>query len=247
MSKEKKLNKKAVSKVQQSIDKAIKKHNLFSDNDKILIGLSGGIDSLVLLENLAHKKKHYNINFDIKAVHINIKNIPYNVNYKFLKYFCDRFMVDLEIFEKKIDINKQKINSNPCFICSWHRRKLLFNYAKEHNFNILALGHHKDDAVETFLMNIIFHASISSLPAKLKMFNGRMFLIRPMIYLTKEQILDYAKVKNYENELIKCLYDKKTSRRKIQSVIEEMQKFNSNVKENIFNSMSNIYDEYLPF
>ncbi len=246
MSKEKKLNKKSINKVQQAIDKAIKKHSLIENGDRILIGVSGGVDSLVLLENLAHKRKHYNIDFKLSAVHINVENIPYSVNKEYLENFCSEFDVELIFFEKAIDIDETQITTNPCFICSWNRRKLLFNYAKENNFNKLALGHHKDDAIETFMMNLVYHGSISSLPAKLKMFDGRMHLIRPMIYLTKEQILAYSEVREYKPQLKTCSFDEQTSRRKMETIINEMKKFNPNVKDNIFRAMSNIYDEYLP-
>jgi len=246
MSKQKKLDKKSINKVQQAIDKAIKKHKLLKEGDKILIGISGGIDSLVLLENLAHKRRHYAIDFFIEAVHINIENIPYSVNRDFLQDFCNKFDVKLTFLDKKIEIDNDKTTTNPCFICSWNRRKLLFAYAKEHNFNKLALGHHKDDAVETFMMNLVYHGTISSLPVELKMFSGRMSLIRPMIYLTKNQITEYARIREYKPQIKTCSFDNKTSRRKMNSIIEEMQKFNPNVKHNIFKSMSNVFDEYLP-
>ncbi len=246
MSKQIKLDRKTVNKVQQAIDKAVKSHNLIEKDDKILVGISGGLDSMVLLENLAHKRKHYNFHFEIEAVHINISNIPYIVDKKYMNDFCNQFDIKLTFFEKEIEIDSAKVTTNPCFICSWNRRKLLFNYAKQHNFNKLALGHHKDDAIETFLMNLVYHGSISSLPAKLKMFDGRMHLIRPMIYLTKEQITEYARVKNYKAQLKTCNFDSQTSRRKMESIIEEMQKFNPNVKTNIFKAMSNIFPEYLP-
>lgn len=246
MSKEKKLNKKLIGKVQQAMDKAIKKHNLIEPNDKILVGVSGGIDSLVLLENLANKKKYYDFDFELKAVHINVKNIPYSIEKEFITDFCHKLDVEIIFVEKEIKIDNSKLTTNPCFICSWNRRKLLFNYSKEHNYNKLALGHHKDDAIETFMMNLVYHGSISSLPASLTMFDGRMKLIRPMIYLKKEQITEFARIRNYKPQIKTCSFDKKTSRRKMESIFTEMEKFNPHVRENIFKAMSNIHDEYLP-
>ena len=246
MSKEKKNNKKIISKVQQATEKAIREHNMIEPKDKILVGVSGGIDSLVLLENLSKKRLFYNFKFEIKAVHINIENIPYTVEKEFLTNFCTKLNVEIIFVEKKIEIDNSKLTTNPCFICSWNRRKLLFDYAKEHNYNKLAFGHHKDDAVETFMMNLIFHGSISSLPASLSMFDGRMKLIRPMIYLKKEDITNFAKVRDYKTQIKTCHFDNKTSRRKMNSVVSEMEKFNPHVRENIFKAMSNIYEEYLP-
>lgn len=244
--KENKLNKKLVGKVQQSIDKAVKKHDLIRPNDKILVGLSGGIDSIVLLHNLANKKNYYDFDFELRAVYINIENIPYSVNTDLLNEFCDQNNVELTVVNQTIEIDNSKITTNPCFICSWQRRKLLFNYSKEHNFNKLALGHHRDDAIETFMMNLVYHGTISSLPAKLSMFDGRMELIRPMIYLTKEQILEYAKIKELNPQVKTCKFDEKTNRRKLDVIIQEMKKFNPQARKNIFKAMSHIHEEYLP-
>ncbi len=244
--KEKKAEKKNVNNVQQLTDKAIKKFEMIEQNDKVLVGISGGLDSLVLLELLSNKKKYYKFDFEIKALHINILNIPYQIRKDSLSDFCSNLGIELIYVEKEIEIDESKITTNPCFICSWNRRKELFNYSKQHNFNKLALGHHKDDAVETFLMNLVYHSSISSLPANLKMFEGRMHLIRPMIYLSKEDIEKYAKIRNITTEVKTCIYDKLTNRRKMLPLIEQMQKFNPYAKDNIFKAMSNIFDEYLP-
>lgn len=246
MSREKKLDKKKVNTVQQAFEKAIKKYNLIQKNDKILVGLSGGIDSLVLLDLLAMRKKYFNIDFKLKAAHVNITNIPYSVDVEFLKNFCEQRDVEFLNINQDIEIDQSKLTTNPCFICSWNRRKLLFNYARENNFNKLALGHHKDDAIETFLINLVYHGTISSLPVTLKMFSGRMDLIRPLMYLNKQQILDFSRAKAYEAKLKTCNFDDKTNRRKINNILEEMKKFNPYVETNIFNSMSNIFEEYLP-
>lgn len=244
--KEFKLNKKVVNHVQQATDNTIKKNNLIEPNDRILIGVSGGIDSLSLLEILANKRKYYNFNFTLKAVHINIENIPYSVEKNQIKDFCDKLNIEIEFLDKKIEINQKLITTNPCFICSWNRRKMLFNYAKEHNFNKLALGHHRDDAIETFMMNLIYHGTISSLPENLSMFDGRMRLIRPLIYLDKDTIREYAEIRGIKAADKTCAYSNATSRKKFASVIDEMKKFNPHVEQNLFKSMSNIFDEYLP-
>jgi len=246
MSRDNKPKKKQINTVQQAFDKALKKHNLVENGDKILVGLSGGIDSLVLLDLLAIRRKYFDVDFELTAVHINVVNIPYVVDNEYIADFCKKRNVKLFFVEKEIVIDKDKITTNPCFICSWNRRKLLFNYAKEHNFNKLAMGHHKDDAIETFLMNLVYHGTISSLPVRLKMFDGRMDLIRPLMYLEKKQIVNFAKIKGYEAKLKTCKFDDKTYRRKILSVLEEMKKFHPQAANNIFKAMSNIYKEYLP-
>lgn len=246
MSKNKKLEKKKINTVQQEFDRAIKKHNLIEDGDNILIGLSGGIDSLVMTELLSYRKKYFSIKFNLKAVYVNIENIPYKVNENFLAEFCNDREIDFEVINQKIEIDQKQITTNPCFICSWNRRKILFDYTKQNKFNKLALGHHKDDAIETFLINLIYHGSISSLPVKLSMFSGRMHLIRPLMYLNKEQIKDFAELKNIYSNIKDCKFSSVTNRRKVEKIIDTMKEFNPQVENLLFKAMSNINEEYLP-
>ena len=79
-----------------------------------------------------------------------------------------------------------------CFVCSWHRRKMLFDIAKEYDCKKLALGHHRDDAVESLLMSMMFNGTICSMPARLEMFKNTFTLIRPLIYLSNDETLRYA-------------------------------------------------------
>lgn len=246
MSKNKKLEKKKINTVQQEFDRAIKKHNLIEEGDNILIGLSGGIDSLVMTELLSYRKKYFPVKFNLKAVFVNIENIPYKVNENFLAEFCNDRGIDFEVISKKIDIDQKQITTNPCFICSWNRRKILFDYTKQNNFNKLALGHHKEDAIETFLINLIYHGSISSLPVKLSMFSGRMHLIRPLMYLNKEQIKDFAELKNIYSKIKDCKFSSVTKRRKVEKIIDTMKEFNPQVENLLFKAMSKINEEYLP-
>lgn len=241
-----KNDKQHLRKIQGKIDLAIEKHCMIENNDTVLVGLSGGKDSFTLLDVLSNRRKYYKTNFKLIATHINISNIPYSVDLNYIENFCKERDVEFIYQEKKIDIDKDKLKTNPCFICSWNRRKLLFNLTKELKCNKLALGHHKDDAVETFLLNMLYHSSISSLPAKLKMFEGRVHLIRPMIYLSKDEINRYAELKLFPEQKLTCSYDHITKRNEMAMLLRGMEILNPNVKNNIFNSMSNIFDEYLP-
>lgn len=241
-----KRDKQLLKRIQGTIDSAIEKHSMIEEGDIILVGLSGGKDSFTLLENLANRKKYYKTDFKLLATHVDITNIPYTVDLEYINDFCKSRDVEFILSSKKIEIDKNKIKTNPCFICSWNRRKLLFNLTKKLNCNKLALGHHKDDAVETFLMNMIYHSSISSLPAKLKMFDGRVHLIRPMIYLSKNEINKYAELKQFPEQKLTCSYDHVTKRNEMAMLLRGMEILNPNVKDNIFKSMSNIYEEYLP-
>jgi tRNA(Ile)-lysidine synthase TilS/MesJ len=144
-----------------------------------------------------------------------------------------------------VDINANPKKA-PCFVCSWHRRKRLFELTKELKCNKLALGHHMDDALETLLMNMIYHGSISSMPASLKMFGGRMQLIRPLIELTNQEMLDVANERAYPKLKNICPYGDDTKRSGVKALIESMASMNQHARKNLFRSMSSIFSEYLP-
>jgi tRNA 2-thiocytidine biosynthesis protein TtcA len=222
-----------------------KKYHLLDPGDQILIGLSGGKDSLFLLEALSAINKKLPIKIKISACHIHIKDVGYKVDPGFLQSFCAKLEIPLIIDEISADLNADPKKA-PCFVCSWYRRKRLFEITHQCKFNKLALGHHSDDAIETLLMNMVYHGSISSLPAKLSMFGGRLLLIRPLIERTNQELLNIAAVQNYPLPACECPYGNKTKRTEIGNIIHNLEQLNPQARKNIFRSMSDIYNEYLP-
>jgi tRNA(Ile)-lysidine synthase TilS/MesJ len=223
----------------------IHKYDLIHENDKILVGVSGGKDSLCLLECLANRRRYSKVKYEIEAIFVDIKEIPYKIDQIWLQEFCDSLGVNLHIVNKEIDID-QRPKDSVCFYCSWHRRKTMFNLRKDLGCNKLALGHHADDALETLLLNMSFHGTISSLPAKLSMFNGDMLLIRPFIDFLESEIKEYARIKKYPLNNVTCPHENDTQRMKSKKVIEEISNTFPNARKNMMKSMQNIYIEYLP-
>lgn len=217
--------------------------NCFSKDDIILLGLSGGKDSLLLLEGLGELSK--TISFKIIPVHVKSTEIGYNVNIEFLDELCKEYGLELRIIETEFKIDPES-KKGPCFVCSWHRRKVLFATAKELNCNKIALGHHMDDAVQTLLLNMIYHGSISSMPSSLSMFHGTLELIRPLLFIDEKDIIEYQNIRNYPKLLKDCPYGDQTKRNIIRDVITELEKFHPQAKANLFRAMSKIFPSYLP-
>jgi tRNA(Ile)-lysidine synthase TilS/MesJ len=134
----------------------------------------------------------------------------------------------------------------PCFVCSWHRRKLLFATAKEMGCNKIALGHHMDDAVQTLMLNMIYHGSISSMPARLSMFGGSLELIRPLLFLNEKDIISYQQLRNYPELIKDCPFGSNTKRNTMKDFIAGLDSIHPSAKQNIFKAMSKIYTSYLP-
>lgn len=240
-----KKHEKYIDNINKTVGRIIYHHKLINENDRILIGLSGGKDSLVLLETLVNRKKYLRFKFELFAAHINVENVSYEINNEYLQSICDSLQIPLYLKNIKIDLNKDPKKSI-CFICSWQRRKELFSLTKELNCNKLALGHHMDDANETLLMNMIYHSSISSLPFKLNMFNGRLHLIRPLLQIREEKIKKYAYYRNYPNETRLCPYGDKTKRNEIKDIVKTITKLHAKAPINMFKAHHKIFEEYLP-
>jgi tRNA(Ile)-lysidine synthetase-like protein len=227
------------------VGKTCSKYRLLEPDDKILIGLSGGKDSLFLMEALAELKRHLQFSVNLFACHVHVQEIGYLVDFEYLKGFSQK--LDIPLFFEEISIDRTlNPGKSACFVCSWHRRKRLFELTKKYNCNKLALGHHLDDAIETLLINMVYHGSISSLPQKLKMFNGRINLIRPLIELTQEDMLKIASLRKYPALKNECPYNDQTRRMQMRQMVLKFAEMNRLAKKNIFRSMSNIYEEYIP-
>ena len=231
--------------VYKKTGKSINQFNMIRENDKILVGLSGGKDSLTLLDILVKRRSIIPIDYHINAMHIDVENMPYQTNIEYLHQFCNEREVPLLIKKITVDFTRKQ-NVKPCFLCSWSRRRELFEYANKNNFNKLALGHNLDDALETLIINMLNHANISSLPAKLPMFNNSFDLIRPLMFLFNNDSLLYAKNNAFKLQEITCPYEDKTQREEAAGIIKSFTNFNKKAKENLFNSMSKIDKDYLP-
>lgn len=235
---------KVVNNIRKRIGKTIYSHSLIEENDRILIGLSGGKDSYVLLDSLADRRKYLPFNFEIIAAHIHIENIGYQTDKKYLQHICDERKIPLHYFDFEIE-KPEDLKKSMCFLCSWYRRKTLFKASKTLECNKLALGHHMDDAVETLLLNQIFHGSLSGLPHKLKMFEGRVHVIRPLLEMRNKEMLTYANEMSFQQQLKDCPYTN-TNRQTIRNLLQTIENINPAGVKNIFRSPNKIFTEYLP-
>lgn len=235
-----------IATTQKRIMKNVYEKQLIIDGDKVVVGLSGGKDSLILLDSLVNRKRAMKINYELLAVHIDIKNVPYRVDLAFMQEFCTQHSVPLTTIEIDIDLRKDKKMST-CFICSWHRRTALFKFVNKNSCSKLAFGHHLNDSVETLLLNMSFNAEISSLPYKVEMFDGKFQIIRPMLSIEEDILKRYAKIKGYNREVQECPYANKSKRELIRSQISQLTAINKDAAKNIYRSMQKIVNKYLPY
>ncbi len=223
----------------------MQEYNMIGHGDRVLLGLSGGKDSMILLETLADRKKHLRFDFDLEAVHVSAVNIGYEMDTGYLLEFCKDLNVKLHLEEIEVDLEVDSKKA-PCFVCSWNRRKRIFEMTKELDFNKVALGHHKDDAIQTFLMNMIYNGKLSSIPPNLSMFDGRIRMIRPLLFIPEVELTEYAFLRDFQKLEKSCPYYGTTKRETMRQLIEQLDDLYPKARRNIFSAMNNIHEEYLP-
>lgn len=226
------------------IDKAVFDYNLIEDGDRILIGASGGKDSTALIQYFANRSKRPSSGFTYKALNIQTDFAP-----PFPKKILELFEVWGVPFESlKIDVTGrvkegQKMS---CYWCSTQRRTELINYAIKNGYNKIALGHHMDDILETFFMNMINKGELSTMIPKLKYDNYPVTIIRPLCYAAQERIIEHAQKEGFMGFVCTCDFQDNSDRKDARKKIEMLTGGDINTKERIFNALKNVNTNYLP-
>ncbi len=236
---------KIIKNINEKFNKGIRDYGLIEENDHILVGLSGGKDSLALIELLGNRMKVFAPRFRVSALHVTVENIPYKSDLEFLKTYSESFDIPfvhrITRYDQSTDMRKSH-----CFLCSWNRRKMLFETARELGCTKIALGHHLDDIVETLLLNMFYQGAMGTMPPKLKMSKFDMTIIRPLALIPESEIIELAKLRNYPKQIKNCPYEKESSRGKAKALIKELESWNPAVRQNVWRAMENIHTEYLP-
>ena len=229
----------------REVGKALHRYNMISDRDRILVGLSGGKDSLTLMWILNERQSRIPINYEIFAAYID----PGFENgfSESLADYCNKtgFELRVEHTDYGILAHSSQNRENPCFLCSRLRRKRLFEIADELGCNKLALGHNKDDIIETLFMNICYAGEISTMIPSQSFFQERFTLIRPLAFVDEDVIRRFAKEKGCPDFVNPCPSAKVSKRQEIKTLLKQLYSSNRKVKGNIFRAMSHVKAEYL--
>lgn len=220
----------------KQFQKALTEYSMLADGDRILVGLSGGKDSLCLLEMLARRQRIFKPRIEVEAVHVRMKNIHYESDTSYLERFANEHGVRLHVITTEFD-DTNKTDKPACFLCSWHRRKALFRFAQDFNFNKIALGHHMDDIIHTAMLNQFFQGSFSTMPAVMQMTKMPLTIIRPLCLVKESDIKEYADLRSYEKQLKTCPYEKVSNRTDMRRVFEEIESINPEARYSIWHAL----------
>lgn len=204
------------------IRKSIEKYHMIENGDRVLVGLSGGKDSIFLLYSLIQIKKYSHIDFEIIGTHI---DTGIGINMENVKYFCK--VENIPFIYENINITEKIFNQDksPCYLCSKMKRGSIARIAKENYANTIALGHHKTDVAITLLLNIIYTGKLQVFKPNTYNVKHNLHLIRPLIYVN-ENIINKI-VKDEDLPLGKnnsCPQDKKNKRSEILVLLHEIEK-----------------------
>jgi tRNA 2-thiocytidine biosynthesis protein TtcA len=218
---------------------------MISDGDRIVAGLSGGKDSLTMIWILNERLSRIPINYKVFAVYI---DPGFKGGFsRTLKKYCEDSGYELRIEYTDYGIvGHSKTNrENPCFLCSRLRRKRLFEIADEMGCNKLALGHNKDDIIETLFLNILYAGEISTMIPSQSFFKERFTIIRPLAFVEEDLIRRFAREQNFPEFINPCPSDKSSKRHEVKTILSKLYKTNKKIKGNIFKAMSNVRNDYL--
>ncbi len=231
--------------INSAVGKAIHQYDMIHDRDRICVGLSGGKDSLALLWLLQERLPRIPVTYHL---------FPCYIDPGFEKSFADElsaycrtqgWSLRVDYSNCGVIAHSETNRENPCFLCSRLRRQRLFEIAGEMGCNKLALGHTKDDIIESLFLNMCYAGEISSMQPCLPMFGGEITIIRPLAFVEESDIKKFVTdqgLREFENP---CPTARTSRRHEIRKLLEQLYKSNRKIKGNIFRAMGNIKTDYM--
>ena len=223
----------------------IHKYNMTEEGDHILVSVSGGKDSMSLLWLLRERLKRLPIKYRITAVHVDPGFGGDNA--RRMKAYFEEHAFDYRIIAGDFGPRAHSPENleNPCFFCSRHRRKYVFELAGELKCNKIALGHHKDDIIETLFINIFYGGSVSTMMPVQNFFEGAVTVIRPL-FMTDEHIIKrYCREMEFPIVETGCPTSGRSKREEIKKMLHALYRTNRKIKGNIFHALQNVKSDYL--
>lgn len=234
------------TKITRLFKRACAEHLLLEDGDRVLVAVSGGKDSLELVRLFSRQMRIHKPRIEAEAAHVIMDNIPYETEREYLESFCNDNGIKLNIIHSSFDDSsaditnaQQRKRKTKCFLCSWYRRKALFEYATSNRFNKIALGHHQDDFLVTFLMNLTFEGNAQTMRPSMKMRHYPITVIRPLCLVPEHLISSLAHLLKFEKQKTPCPYEEKSMRDDMTQIFRQIETLNPEARYSMWNAICN--------
>jgi tRNA 2-thiocytidine biosynthesis protein TtcA len=228
------------------LEKAVLDYKMIEEGDRVLIGVSGGADSFALMD-LLDSPMIFVPRFSFVAVNIDMGFDPTYLAYDALeKYFQEHhYPYVMEKTDVGLKAHSDFNKKNPCFLCSRLRRKRIFEIAAAEGCNKIAFAHHRDDIIETLLINMFYGREISTMMPNQRIFDGKLHIIRPLAYLREELVKKYSKECQFPIVKNDCPTSLTSKRVYVKNLLNELERDNKQIRDNIYKAMSHVKPDYL--
>jgi tRNA 2-thiocytidine biosynthesis protein TtcA len=237
-----------LGRVKRCLGRALADYKMTADGDTLLVALSGGKDSSALLHILETRKKWIPITYQLKPVHVTLGECEDHQRVERLYTQTEALGLELKVLESDIALRLENMDlpESACFHCSRWKRKILFDYAAAENISKIAFGHHRDDILETALLNLFYGSSFSTMRPHQELFSGRLTIIRPLAYLDEKDIISYCSHYELPIDSPVCNFQEANGRREaMKELLISLEKDNPKVKNSLFHALGNVRTEYL--
>jgi len=238
---------KLAKRLRRQVGQAIADYQMIVDGDRVMVCLSGGKDSYALLDILLKLQAKAPVNFELVAVHLDQKQPGYDADV--LPNYLRLIGVPFHILEQDTYAVVKRVipeGKTMCSLCSRLRRGALYSFAADNGFTKIALGHHRDDIVETLFLNMFHQATLKAMPPKLRSDDGRNIVIRPLAYCAESDLADYAADRAFPIMPCNlCGSQENLERKSIKAMLAEWERKKPGRVENIFHAIANVMPSQL--
>ena len=232
--------------VNHKIGQAMHTYGMLADGDRVMVAVSGGIDSLVLVKTLQLWLGKAPINYRLTAVHLDMgfgNNEAEQVSARLRQLGVEQLIEKTDFGRRALEAEDGR---SGCFHCARRRRNRLFALAGEKGCNKIAMGHHQEDIIETFFLNLLFGGNLSTMVPRQDLFGGKLSLIRPLAYLSKAEIRSLGEEFSLEPIANPCPLSSESKRQQIRDLLEKsFYPLTPSTKATIFTALANVRPDYL--
>ena len=225
-----------IRKIRRLFNKGCTEYGLLADGDRILLALSGGKDSLVLVQLMAERARIFKPSIKVEAAHVVMDNVPYEADTAYMYEFCKNAGIKLHILRTCFDETTDERKTR-CFLCARYRRKALFEFASKNDFNKIALGHHQDDFLATMLMNMLYEGSFHSMRPSMPMEHYPLTMIRPLCLVPEGLIGSYAEEEQLVRQVSPCPYEDRTRRSEMESLSQTLCSLHPEARQSMWHAL----------